>query len=174
VTDILDTIDEVLAGRCAGPGCDALLDPGGVSAWFHDPDCQRRWAAQHAHRPDEVLARPDAAVVRRASAARWVPPKSASRPPRPDGHRTACSTSGVPLDPELVREALARLAVDLRPTMERIGAALRTLAEQLGPLLPPPVPADPMLAAIEAKRHRNTGPRPQRRAPRRIDPRGTR
>lgn len=35
-------------------------------------------------------------------------------------------------------------------------------------------PADPMLAAIEAKRNRNTGPRPRQRAPRRIDPRRSR
>lgn len=39
---------------------------------------------------------------------------------------------------------------------------------------PAPTPADPMLRAIEAKRHRNTGPKPQQRAPRRIDPRRSR
>ncbi|MFI7608763.1 hypothetical protein ACIBTV_27135 [Micromonospora sp. NPDC049366] len=50
-------------------------------------------------------------------------------------------------------------AKQLSKQMERLFAAAR------------PEPNDPMLRAIEAKKHRNTGPQHRQRAPKRIDPR---
>lgn len=67
---------------------------------------------------------------------------------------------------------------------ERISEAINELAESMLPALrafgegvqrsfpaPQPGPQHPMLAAIERRRTRNTGPEQRRRAPRKISPR---
>jgi hypothetical protein len=79
---------------------------------------------------------------------------------------------------EAIRAALqeaARAAFELFAEVARgLAAQARVLAEwaQTAGLCGPAAPDDPMQRALWLRRNRNTGPRPLRRAPRRLDPGG--
>jgi hypothetical protein len=67
---------------------------------------------------------------------------------------------------ERIGDALEELGRTMRPAFE---AFSRDVARRFAQ--PPPEPDHPMLAAIEARRNRNTGPEQRQRAPRQINPR---
>jgi len=61
MSDILDTIDAAVGGKCAC-GCGQPLDPDGASMWFATQDCQWAYQQRHADNPDQVNNRPDYSI----------------------------------------------------------------------------------------------------------------
>jgi hypothetical protein len=85
----------------------------------------------------------------------------------------------VVIDPEAARaalqranEALTHLLGGLVPVFEAMGQQLAAVADQIRLMLSEQPPQ--MERALWARRNRNTGPKAQARAPRRIDPRRSR
>ncbi len=151
MTDILDRIDAATAELCAC-GCSRPLDPDGPSGWWATELCQQIW-----QRGDRM--NPGMRVVR-----------------LPDG-------GGLAVDPEAVRAAMAQVAAGVARLFEDLGNAIRPLlvkladtAEQMraAGMIGETLPADPMERALYLRKHRNTGPKQQQRAPRRIDARRSR
>jgi hypothetical protein len=177
VTDILDRIDAATADLCAC-GCNQPLDPHGASGWFAEQACQQRWNEQHATNPHDVYRRNDPAYATR-TAARWVPPETAEQ----EQARLVAQ-----------QEARERIAADLRQAFDNAAVGVARFFEDLGKALRPLIvdladsaerlraagvideapPDDPMAKALYLRRNRNTGPKPQQRAPRRIDVRRSR
>lgn len=137
--DILQTIDAATGDLCAC-GCGQPLDADGPSAWWATEDCQRRWQGHGA----------------------------------PVRYRSRSVVVASFLDREEVRERVTAYILasieNLQCGLEGAAVALYEFGESMARYWPSePEPEPPMLRAIAAKRHRNTGPRPAARAPRRID-----
>lgn len=155
MTDILDTIDAATGALCAC-GCGQPLPPDGPSGWWATEACQRAWQSSQG---PVIRADWGVGVLARA----WM----RERPSRTLTVRVAS------VDIESLRAAMAESVVVLRRFVPQFADSIPPWFRQLAAYLPSPPPAPPadvMQRAIEAKRNRNTGPRVQPRAPRRIDP----
>lgn len=77
---------------------------------------------------------------------------------------------------EAFRIVCADIAAMMSVSAVHVAEALTEVCEKLraAGLIPVPQPADPMQAALAARRSRNTGPPVRHRTPRRIVPRGER
>jgi len=192
VTDILDKIDAAASGLCAC-GCKRPVNPHGASAWFAEQACQQRWHERQAADPHDVYRRSDAATTFGTSA-RWVPPevrelreaKAAVARRDRAGQRVARrlirTGQTTTFDEVAVRAAIQQgvaawtaFGEQLVELMAPLAAQLRAFAEQVQANWPADEPpSDPMERALYLRRNRNTGPKQQSRAPRRLDARGCR
>lgn len=68
-TDVLQQIDAMVEGRCAGPGCSMPLTADSLSAWWCSPECQTAYHRQGTIRPEEVRGSSGVAP----DEARWRP-----------------------------------------------------------------------------------------------------
>lgn len=73
--DILARIDAAVeqmtrSVQLCACGCRVAVRPDSASPDFASPSCQRRWHAQHAHDPEDVYRRPDAAEYALVDSAR--------------------------------------------------------------------------------------------------------
>ncbi|WP_409186460.1 hypothetical protein F9C11_20415 [Amycolatopsis sp. VS8301801F10] len=192
MTDIVDLIDEVTTPVCGW--CSVPLSSDGASLDFCTEDCHTRW---HAERSERLVGSGecgygvflDASVV-------WRDPVM----PTDRLRAQVIDSLSEPVPVRTSAEIIYDFNVDLHPFREALERNLAQMSRafdiplpvlmsgaqpneiedaaedaRLGQiLLNEPSLADRMQAALEARRHRNTGPRQQPRAPKRIDARRTR
>jgi len=124
VSDVLDTIDSTLEGRCAC-GCDQKLDPDGASSWFAGQDCQMRYLQAQAIRPHEIVAPPRPALVQL--------PLLSGRIRNAEDIAEAERRLREAID--LIHAHMPTMWDRLKPVIDAVMASLRRLAETLMPVL---------------------------------------
>jgi hypothetical protein len=128
-----------------------LIPPDAPSGWWHSESCQWRWFQQHGDDPARVYGHP------------FTIPTLVISESQAEAFRAAFTRIG-----EQLRRYFDTLAVQLAPLVREMDRL-----ERAGVLDEQP-PTDPRERALWHVRRRNTGPSVRRRAPRNLDPTGSR
>lgn len=194
--DILDRIDAAIyamAARCAA--CETVLTANSPSLDYCNEACQATWF-ERATRPGRPPRMPYIPPSMYLSSVRMPEPPAWWLDPAADGHRITTPSTEESERPGRVQRELARLSATLtdfansadglvtawRGILRLFRKAIATISAHITAAFAdidrtPPgeqEPTDPKERALWLRRHRNTGPKPKRRPPRRIDPTGDR